>query len=140
MKNEVRLEKGALDYFRSLARNTPNEVLAYLVGDVVSPELTIVRYFAYTKQYADSDPWTVCWFTTDYDKMQAEADRLGKRVVGFIHSHPQWDAVMSPDDYKIMIKDGYRVCGIVSTHGRKTRARFWTADSALPCTIVYGET
>lgn len=139
MRNRVKLKKSQLDYFRKLARQTPNEIQAFLVGDVVSPTLTVVDSFEYPPTYAKSNNWEVSWWVADYNEMQKKAEDRGKRVVGFIHSHPEWDAVLSPADYDFMIANGYRVCGICSTQGRKTRPRFWVMDTALSCVIEYAK-
>lgn len=137
MQNKVRLKKGALAHFRKLARNSPNEILAYMIGTVVSPNLIVVDEFAYTKKYHTSTPEQVCWMYDDKQKVARRAEERGKVIVGFIHSHPNWDAVLSPDDYNACITDMFRVCGIVSTENKKTRVRFWYMDSALPCEIIY---
>lgn len=139
MKNKVRLNKNQLNYFRELARNSPNEILAYLIGEVINPNLTVIESFEYTPMYAISTPQAVAWSWADYDVIKQKAEERDKRVVGFIHSHPEWDAVLSPADYEIMITNGYRVCGICSTHDRRTRNRFWVMDTALPCAIEYAK-
>lgn len=139
MQNRVKLKKGALDHFRRMARESPNEIQAYLVGSVVNPNLTTVEYFAYPKRYAVSTPEAVSWYTEDYEQMQKQAEELGWRVVGFIHSHPRWDAVMSPNDYTACVTAMHRVCGIVSVEDRKSRARFWVMDSPLPCEVIYAK-
>lgn len=139
MQNKVKLNKSQLDYFRKLARNSPNEILAYLVGEVVNPNLVKVAYFAYTKEYQFSTPNTVQWKAEDYEAMQKQAEELGWRVIGFIHSHPEWDAVMSPQDYEVCVVGMYRLCGIVSVEGRKSRPRFWVTDSSLPCEVIYAK-
>jgi proteasome lid subunit RPN8/RPN11 len=137
MKTEVRLKKGALDHFRKLARNSPNELMALLIGEVVNAKLTIVDSFEYAKEYAESSPSRVVWYQSELERVQKKAEARGRRVVGFIHSHPQWDAVMSLADSEVVMHYGYRICGIVSTHGRKTRTRFWVTDSCLPSEIKY---
>ena len=133
----IRVHRGQAAYFRKLARESAKEIQAYLVGEVVSPELTVVEKFAYTKKYAAQTPGVVQWYAEDYDKVKREAEEHGKRIIGDVHSHPNWDAVMSPSDYKAHIEEGFRVSGICSVTGRKTRLRFWVSDSALPVKIEY---
>lgn len=140
MVAKVRVRKAQLDYFRAKARDTNLEIQAYLIGEVVSPLLTVVEEFAYPKEYALQKPNEVCWYQHEYEEVKRSAEERGKRIVGDIHSHPNWDAVMSPTDYKAHIEEGYRVCGLCSTMGRKTRVRFWVAESALPCEIEYAKT
>jgi proteasome lid subunit RPN8/RPN11 len=137
MANKVKLKKSQMDYFRRMARDSPLEIQAFLIGEVVSPNLTVIDYFAYPPKYAMQKSNTCAWFVADYEKVKKEAEERGRRVVGFMHSHPQWDAVLSPQDYDICISDMHRVCGICSTEDRRTRVRFWVMDSALPCEITY---
>ncbi len=139
MQNRVRLKKNQLAYFRKLARNSPNELMAYLIGEVVNPNLSVVDNFEYPPSYAVSTPHSVSWFLEDYSRMRQLAANREKYVIGFIHSHPEWDAVMSPQDYEHTLHNGFRLCGIVSTQGRKTRPRFWVTDTALPCEIEYAK-
>lgn len=139
MSIKVRLSKGQLDYCRKLSRESANEIQAFLIGEVVSPNLIVIDEFVYPKKYALQRPNTCGWYLDEYQEVKAKAEERGRRVVGFIHSHPEWDAVVSPDDYKICITDMHRVCGIVSIYSGKTRVRFWVMDSALPCEIVYAK-
>jgi proteasome lid subunit RPN8/RPN11 len=134
---KVRVKRGQLDYFRKVARKTNKEVLAYLVGKVVSPELVVIESFEYTKVYGDQTEGAVSWFKEDYEKVKKHAEERGLAVVGDIHSHPNYWPVMSPDDHKNTIKDCHRVCGIYATMGKKSATCFWIADSALPAKIEY---
>jgi proteasome lid subunit RPN8/RPN11 len=140
MRAKVRIKKSQLNYFRSKARDTNLEIQALLIGEVVSPELTVVESFAYPKKYHTQTPNTVTWFQDEWDAVKRSAEERGKRIVGDIHSHPRWDAVLSPSDYKSHIEEGMRICGIVSTMGRKTRVRFWIAESALNCELEWQKT
>lgn len=137
MQNTVRLSKSQLDHFRELARDSPVEILAYLIGDIVSPELIDIDSFEYTKEYGTQTKGEVSWYVHEYERVKQKAEKRGRRIIGFIHSHPQWDSVMSADDYRVSIVEGFRICGIVSTMGRKTRVRFWLTDSPLPCKREY---
>lgn len=139
MQNTVRLKKNQLDYFRRLSRNSKNELQAFLLGTVKSPNKVEVYYFVYPRQYRKSTPNTVQWNTSDYEIAKKYAEELNMQIVGFIHNHPNWDAVMSPQDYEACITEMYRICGIVSVHGRKTRVRFWVMDSALESAIEYAK-
>lgn len=142
---KVRVKKSALDYFRRLARKSPLEIQAYLVGTVVSPTLTVIDSFHYTKSYATQTESMVGWYVEDYNRVSMEAEKQGKRVLGSIHSHPRWDAVMSPADHEVCVITGARIMGICSVdnattnHRWRTRVRFWTTDSSLPCEIVYAK-
>jgi hypothetical protein len=140
MESKVRINKNQLDYFRRLARNTNLEIQAYLIGEIVSPKLTVVDEVVYPKQgYGLQTTSAVAWWVEELTELRRRAEERGKRVVGHIHSHPSWDAVMSEADYKLSVEESLRLCGICSTQGRKTRVRFWTTSSALPCDIEYAK-
>ncbi len=134
----VKVKKGALDYFRKLARQSfPYEIQAYLVGKINSiNELEIIS-FAYTKKYSIQTKGEVAWYVSDYNILKEKAESDGYRILGDIHTHPAWDAVLSPDDYKISVLEQQVICGICSVNNKKTRVRFWTPASALPCTVIY---
>lgn len=137
MRCKVKVKKHQLDYFRKLARNCSLEIQAYLVGKVVSPKLTVIDYFAYTDSYFIQDKDGVSWDLYKYNLAKEKAESKGMRIVGQIHSHPEWDAVLSPKDYKNLIEEGHRISGLCSTNGRKTKVRFWTPESSLSCEIEY---
>jgi proteasome lid subunit RPN8/RPN11 len=142
MKATVRVSRNQLAYFRKLARSTSKEIQALLVGRVVSPELTVIEEFAYPRRYAAQSASGVSWRLDEYEAVKKDAEARGKRVVGDLHSHPEWDAVMSATDAKAHVQDGHRVCGICSTQTnargtRRTRVRFWIMESALPAEVEY---
>lgn len=133
----VRIRKGQLAYFRKKARATKKEVLAYLVGKVVSPELTIVEYVAYTQKYATQTECEVQWFGEEYDNVKKEAEERGLRIIGDIHSHPNWWPVPSPTDFQGQFQEGHRITGICSVMNGKTKVYFWIPESSLPCAVEY---
>jgi len=133
----VYIKKSQLDYFRALARNSQKEIQALLVGEVPSPEKIVVHAVVHPKHYGEQTYSSVAWDTEEYARVAESATKEGFRVVGHIHSHPEWDAVLSPNDHQIHLEEGYRVSGICSIQGRKTRVRFWLAESCLPCDIKY---
>lgn len=138
MFSKVKLKKGALEHFRRKARAAyPLEIHAYLLGDILSPEMVQVTHFCYPKEYDTQTSKNVGWSSEEYYKLKDKASNKGLKIVGDIHSHPDWDAVMSPDDYKSCFLDSLSVCGICSIYGNKTRVRFWTPTSSLPCEIIY---
>lgn len=140
MNNRVKLKKGQLDRFRKLARESSLEIQAYLVGRVVSPNLTVVDNFVYTAEYGLQTRDQAAWFRRDYERVSKEAEERGRRIIGSIHSHPSMgDAVLSPGDYESCIAEGHRICGIVSSDHGHTRVRFWVIDSALPADILYAK-
>lgn len=136
MRPVVKVRKSQLNYFRKLARNTDKEIHAFLIGTIVSPGCVRIHRFAYSS-YEEQ--------TTSSVRPSAEAQKKialwtlnnDLKIVGTIHSHPNWDAVLSPDDYAGHIEEAHRVSGVCSTAGRKTRVRFWLAESSLPCKIEY---
>lgn len=139
MQCVVRIPKGKLDYFRKLARNTDKEIQAYLVGKVINPELTVVENICYTNNYASQTPTEVQWYLADYNKIKERAEEKGKRIVGDIHSHPNWWPVLSPDDLESHITEGHRISGVCSVTNGKTHIFFWIQESSLPCIIEYAE-
>lgn len=132
MVSTVKVRKHQLAYFRRLARNSNLEIQAYLLGEVVSPSLTVIHWFMYCKEYELQTSRNVQWTGAEYARIKQVANELNLRVVGDLHSHPNWDAVMSPDDYTGAIEEGQTVNGICSVSGRRTRVRFWNTYSALP--------
>ena len=139
--NVVRVNRNQAAYFRRLAlaeaKKSGKEVQAYLIGHVVSPTLTVVEEFCYTRKYALQTTGEVQWFNDDYEVVKKRAADTSKRIVGDAHSHPDWDAVLSPTDYRSHIEEGYRIAGICSIQNGRTRLRFWVAESALPLKIEY---
>lgn len=135
---KVKVNKEALNYFRKLAReNYPNEIQAYLLGTIASIDTIEILEFKYPKKYSIQSPTEVNWSDEDYREMYQYAHENNLTVVGDCHSHPNWDAVMSGADYRSSIFASLIICGIVSVYDRKTRVRFWTPNSALPCKIIY---
>lgn len=139
--NQVRVKQSQAAYFRKMAlaeaRATGKEVQAYLIGYVASPTLTVVERFCYPKEYAVQTTGEVQWFNDEYEAVKHEAEAKNKRVIGDAHSHPDWDAVLSPMDYRSHIEEGFRIAGICSVKDGRTRLRFWIAESALPLQIDY---
>lgn len=139
MASMVYISKSQLDYFRRLARDDQREIMAYLIGHVFGPDYTRVDYVAYTNDYRVQTPGAVDWTVPEYVRVAREAEERGGRIVGFIHSHPEWDSVLSPGDYLKCISEGHHICGVVSVYGRRTRTRMWKMDCALPCEITHVE-
>lgn len=133
----LRIKRAQLAYFRALARNSKKEVLAYFLGEVVSPELAVVKQLYYPKEFSLQTACAVTASPEETVKVYALAESLGMRVIGTIHSHPDWVPVLSPTDYKEHIKMGDRLSAVVGVIGRKTRVYFWVAESALPLKIEY---
>jgi proteasome lid subunit RPN8/RPN11 len=132
----VLLHENQLTYFRRKCRNSPNEQLAYLVGNydgfVVS-----VAMFVYPK-ILKSTPSLVYACADSYQEIAEAAKAAKAKIVGSIHSHPNCFPIMSQTDYDGHIEDADTVSGIVEvTKDRKTRVAFWSAHSALPCELHY---
>ena len=137
MQSKVRVSKNKLDYFRRKARSTNLEIQAYLIGRVVSPQLTVIEDFAYTQEYHSQTVDDVSWYQADYDQVKKKAEEKGLRVVGDIHSHPNWFPVLSECDHTNHLAEGQRVSGICSTMNGRTKVYFWLAESSLPCKLEY---
>lgn len=133
----VIISKHALDYFRRKARDCPYEVQAYLIGEVRYPNQFVITSIEHAREYEVQTKDCVQPTGAEFARVKALAEEQGRRIVGDLHSHPNWDAVMSPQDHKACLEDGLQICGIVSTNKRRTRVRFWQANSSLPCGIKY---
>lgn len=131
----VKVSEGQLRHFRSLARDSDLEIMAYLIGEVVDGDTVEIDSFEYTKEYGIQRTNAVSWYEHEYERVKQKAEKRGRRIIGYIHSHPNWDTVMSTDDLEHCVMNGLRICGIVSTNSRKTIVRFWVTDSPLPCKI-----
>ena len=138
MFSRVRIKKGALNHFRKRAREAyPLEIHAFLFGIVNSVNEIEVTDVRYPKEYNLQTSNHVQWTVEEYAKLKERAAATNKLIVGDIHSHPNWDAVMSERDYNACILDSLNICGICSVYDKKTRVRFWTPTSSLPCEIIY---
>jgi proteasome lid subunit RPN8/RPN11 len=138
MFSKVKVNKGALNHFRKRAREAfPLEIQAYCIGRVVSVNEIEITKFVYPKEYATQTREKVQWYQAELDEVKAKAIEMEQMIIGDIHSHPSWDAVMSPSDYAACLEQAAHIAGIVSVNNGKTRARFWTPTSALPCKIIY---
>jgi proteasome lid subunit RPN8/RPN11 len=134
---QVVISKAALDHFRSKARNSSKEIMAYMVGELSDGVVTVHR-LAYPKRYAHQTNTAVSWRMDEYRNLRRLVQENSQALVGFLHSHPDdWDCVMSPADYAVCLSEGSIVCGIVSVYGRASRVRFWAMNSPLPCVITH---
>lgn len=137
MEYIVHVSKHALDYFRSKARDCPLEIHAYLIGQVEYPNKFVITSIEHARHYDLQTADNVAPAGEEWNRVNRKADEEGRRIIGDIHSHPNWEAVMSPSDYQACVMDGTEICGIVSVRGRKTQVKFWHVNSALPCRINY---
>jgi len=132
----VRLRKSQLDLFRKKAREDENEILAYLVGTVDSPQKVTVQHFLYP-ELVDQSPTEVCADEASWKLIREKAEAQNLAVIGTIHSHPNWWPVQSPSDYNSQIKDGHRICCVCAVMNRRTKVYFWVSSSSLPCETKY---
>ena len=137
MDSKVVVKKSALDYFRQKARKSQFEIHAYLIGLYVHPNKFIISSIEHAREYEVQTKDCVQPAGKEFVRVKALADSQGKRVIGDLHSHPDYEAVMSPADHKACLEDGLQLCGIVSVIKGKTKVRFWTVNSALSCDIKY---
>jgi proteasome lid subunit RPN8/RPN11 len=138
MYGKVKISKSQLDRFRKLSRKyAPFEIQAYLIGEISSLNMITVDRFAYTSVYRIQTINEVQWGTEEFNKLKQKVESDGLKIVGDIHSHPEADAVMSKTDYIGAVTENLALCGICSIHDKRTKVRFWTPTSALPCEIVY---
>ena len=117
MASKVRVKKAALEKFRKLARESKLEIQAFLLGQIVSPNLVVVEDFVYPKTYGIQEKGKVAWLDDEYHALKLRAAAEGKQIVGDIHSHPAWVPIKSATDHASQIADQLRVCGICSVWG-----------------------
>ncbi len=135
---KVRVKRGALNHFRKKARAAyPLEIHAFLLGTIKSVKEIEITDFRYPKSYNIQTGNNVQWTADEFADLKERATAANKLIIGDIHSHPDWDAVMSESDYNACILDSLSICAICSIQNNKTRVRFWTPTSSLPCEIVY---
>jgi len=138
MFSKIKIKKSKLDYFRRMARkHYPLEIEAYLLGHVKSVNEILITDVVYPKTYKKQTKVEVCWNANEYCELKKRAQESEKRIVGDIHSHPKYDAILSETDYEGMLTEVMLVGGICSVIKGKTKVLFWTPSSALPCEIVY---
>jgi proteasome lid subunit RPN8/RPN11 len=138
MFTRVQIKKSKLDYFRKMARkNYPLEIQTYLLGNIKSIDLIEITDIVYTKKYHVQTKSSVVWFEEDFEKVIIKSETVGKMILGDLHTHPDYESVMSNTDYVGTIKQGFSIAGICSVYGNKTRVRFWTPTSALPLKLIY---
>jgi proteasome lid subunit RPN8/RPN11 len=136
--SKVKVKRGALNHFRKKARDVfPLELHAYLLGNVISVNTIEITDFCYPESYYIQTGNNVQWSAEEYAALKEKAAANNKVIIGDIHSHPNYEPIMSPQDYKAAILDSLSVCAICSVYGRKTRVKFWTPQSSLPCDIIY---
>lgn len=131
----VRLHKNHLDLFRRKARDSKNEIYAFLVGRAVGKNVN-VSYFAYPAIEASAPAWVKVDPQTSFE-IAEDAVSEGLRVVGTIHSHPNCLPIMSATDLRGHIQDSEIVSGIVEVTNRRTRVAFWTHNTPLTCDLEY---
>ena len=138
----IRLHRGQLDWFRRKARReSPREILAYLIGLRLTPNIISVSYFVYPELSA-STPTLVEVDCGVSREVHDEATDRGLVVLGSIHSHtpPDPSTVLSECDHVNHRQNGDLVTGVVAVkEGKRSETTFWVADSSLPCKVEYFE-
>lgn len=134
---KVRLHRGQLSYFRRRARESgPNEIFAYLIGRNISPKTVIVQHFFYPA-LDESTPECVVPNKDDEDNIAIDVVKKGQKVLGTIHSHPDYWPILSRTDHQSHVTDQHRISGVYAWLKGKSKVVFWTAESSLPCQIEY---
>jgi proteasome lid subunit RPN8/RPN11 len=138
----IRLHRGQLNWFRRKARReSPKEILAYLIGQRITPQLIAVSYFVYP-QLSVSTPTRLEVDAGAVREIRDEAQERGFSILGDIHSHtpPSPRPILSKRDHLDQRSNGDLVTGVCALreHGRPETA-FWVADSSLPCKVEYFE-
>ena len=132
----VRLKKHHLQYFRNKARQTPNEIYAFLIGTRISPTLIQIERFRYPKLTMSTPALVVA----DVDS-EVEIEDIAKlnnyTIVGSLHSHPNYITPMSDCDLSTLKNSSHTVSGVLGIIGDKTFITFWCRDTPLPATIQF---
>lgn len=136
MKLVVQISRGQLKWFRTKARSSPDEIYAVLVGRVITPTKVVVTRFHYP-DINDSAKGFVDPNLESCAEIEEEAKSDGLRVLGSIHSHPDWLPIMSPNDIRSHVENKDLISGIVEVSKGRTRVVFWRHDSSLPCELTY---
>ena len=117
MFTKVRVKKGALNHFRKKAREAyPLEIHAFLLGNIKSVKEIEITDFRYPKTYNIQTAGSVQWTADEFAELKERATANNKTIIGDIHSHPNWDAVMSEQDYNACILDSLSICAICSIY------------------------
>jgi len=135
--SKIKIKKSILDGFRKRARNTDLEIQGYLIGSIKAIDTIVIDSIEYPTEYCRQTSSRVVWYAEEVELVKKKAEQLDRVVIADLHSHPQWDAVMSRIDYEGCVKENFPICGICSVYGNKTRVRFWNMTSPLPCEIIY---
>lgn len=134
---KIKIKRGAELYFRKRARASNTEELAYLMGEVVSPTFVRVDYFRYPSGYKIKTHNNVQDSDASETEAKAWADKHKCRIVGTIHSHPDWEAILSPADHKGHIEECHKISAVCAVRNGRTRVLYWVAESSLPCAVEY---
>jgi len=134
---KIKVKRGAEAHFRKQALHSTTEEMAYLIGEVVSPTLVRVDHWRYPDEFKLKDQKNVQATQAAEDRIKVWTEKHKRMIVGTIHSHPNWEAVLSPDDHKGHIEQCHRVSGVCAVRNNRTRVLYWIAESSLPCEVEY---
>ncbi len=137
MSPKIKIKRGAEAYFRKQALHSSTEEMAYLIGEVVSPTLVRVDYWRYPDEFKIKDRGHVQATQPAEDRIKGWAETHKRMIVGTVHSHPDWEAVLSPDDHRGHIEQCHRISGVCAVRNNRTRVLYWVAESSLPCEVEY---
>lgn len=132
---KVRVNRSQLDYFRTLARESKNEIFAFLVGESSGPAHTVVEFVYPVLRH--HSPSCVDPLPASETAIKFTVHAKGLAIIGTIHSHPNYWPVLSPTDYEDHLASGHKLSAVCSVYGRKTTVFFWVSDSSLPCKVIY---
>ena len=121
----IHIPRGLVASFRRIAKQTyPNEAFAYLVGEVTARGV-VVEGLAHPSYNAS--PTAVNVSASEHARLVKEVKP--SRLVGTIHSHPEWSAEPSTHDIRNAAQCGEVVYGVMAVWeegGRlRTRCEFY---------------
>jgi proteasome lid subunit RPN8/RPN11 len=133
----VRLHRGQMRWFRERGRRAyPRELLAFLVGRHLGPELIGVCYLHYPRLI--QDPNSVSVPRAEYERALELTRDPGLRIVGTIHTHCDALPMMSAQDRKSHVEEGDSISGILTILASgNTALEFWEADNCVAATVEW---
>lgn len=137
---KIEISKKALERFKKYAsRKYPNETFAILLGRKLADDIYSIREIHVPKIKESTYQYVI----PDYDDVNRIIKEHELDYFGEIHSHPQFGAIVSREDYKYWDKSLTPIIGILSIRKRQsyktTELFFWQKNSACPIQYKYIE-
>lgn len=135
----IKLRRNQLKYFRAKARkHAPNEIMAFLYGYRVAPNLLEVHRIDFPK-LETSTPGEVIADVISEHELDENAKDDGFCYLGSVHTHTGHNApiFMSKSDLKNHKERGESITGICEVGAKRCFIAFWQLNTPLPCNWEY---